>query len=321
MLFYRYNKDILVTLIINLTKRIRRRKRASGETVEQVRYVLNWSDPKSGAREQRFFERQKDAQEKRAELVAAYERGSYSASTKSVTIADAVATWLDGKRGVVRPNTLATYEFQARYVVGPFFPADARRATIHSGTGRKPGANSANANSNSNPIELLGRVKVRDLTTRKIREWHKQISDEVSTYSANKAMIILKAAMALAAEDYEFRPPAMPTGLQRQRDKARKNVLTPEQVAIVIAGASQDQERGVYAASPSAARRCGTARCRRSPRPRPARAKSLCRRCCARCCFSGASAAHGKTANSIACFRRMATSALGPCPARTAAAR
>jgi hypothetical protein len=106
--FYRYNKDISVNLIINLTKRIRRRKRASGEVVEQTRYVLNWSDPKSGAREQRFFERQKDAQEKRAELVAAYERGSYSASTKSVTIADAVATWLDGKRGVVRPNTLAT---------------------------------------------------------------------------------------------------------------------------------------------------------------------------------------------------------------------
>jgi integrase len=42
----------------------------------------------------------------------------------------------------------------------------------------------------------------------------------------------------------------MPTGLQRQRDKARKDVLTPEQVAIVIAGASQDQERGVYVAFP-----------------------------------------------------------------------
>ena len=38
----------------------------------------------------------------------------------------------------------------------------------------------------------------------------------------------LKAALALAAEDHEFRPPAMPGGLQRRSDKARKGVLTPE---------------------------------------------------------------------------------------------
>ncbi len=230
-----------MSLSINLTKRVRRRKLSSGDVVEQTRYVLNWRDPRTGAREQRFFERQKDAQEERAKLIAAYERGSYSASTKSITVADAVAVWLDGKRGVVRPNTFASYEFQARYVVGPLFPAEARRAAVRSGVGAKPNARS---------IELLGRVKVQELTTRKIREWHKLISDEVSTYSANKAMAILKAALALAAEDHEFRPPAMPTGLLRQRDKARKQVLTPEQVAAVIAAARVHQDKGVYVAFP-----------------------------------------------------------------------
>lgn len=230
-----------MSLSINLTKRVRRRKRSSGEVVEQTRYVLNWRDPRSGAREQRFFERQKDAQEKRGELIAGYERGSYSASSKSITLGDAVSAWLDGKRGVVRPNTYKSYEFQSRYVVGPLFPADARLAAVRSGVGAKP---------NARPIELLGRVKVQELTTRKIREWHKLISDEVSIYSANKAMSILQAALALAAEDHEFRPPAMPTGLHRQRDKAPKQVLTPEQVATIIAASRHDQDKGVYVAFP-----------------------------------------------------------------------
>jgi integrase len=230
-----------MALDINITRRLRRRKLASGETVEQLRYVLNWRDPRSGAREQRFFERQKDAQEKRAELVAAYERGAYSAERKTLSVAVAVAAWLESKRGVVRPNTFASYEFQARYVTGPLLPADARLAIKQSGTGKKP---------NARPLELLGRVKVQELTTRHIREWHKLVSDEVSVYSANKAMMILKAALALAAEDHEFRPPAMPTGLQRRRDKARKAVLTPEQVAALVAAARDDHDKGVYVAFP-----------------------------------------------------------------------
>ena len=98
------NATSLVSLSINLTKRLRRRKLSSGELIEQQRYVLNWRDPRTGAREQRFFEPQKEAQEKRAELVATYERGSYSAERKTLTVADAVAAWLDGKRGVVRQH-------------------------------------------------------------------------------------------------------------------------------------------------------------------------------------------------------------------------
>lgn len=230
-----------MSLSINLTKRIRRRKLKSGEVTEQTRYVLNWRDPRTGAREQRFFGRQKEAQEKRAELIAAYERGTYSAERKTLTVADAVAAWLDLKRSVVRSNTFASYAFQARYVTGPLLPADARLAIKQSGTGKKP---------NARPLPLLGQVKAQELTTRQIRQWHKLISDEVSVYSANKAMMILKAALALAAEDHEFRPPAMPTGLQRQRDKARKAVLAPDEVARLLEAARADSEKGVYLAFP-----------------------------------------------------------------------
>ena len=230
-------------LSINLTRRVRRRKLNDGSVVEQTRYVLNWRDPRTGAREQRFFERQREAQDRRAELIAAHDRGAYSSSSRTVTVADAVAAWLDVKRGTVRPITYNTYAFQSRYVVGPLAPSDTRRAIIASGKG-------AAAKAKAKPIELLGREKVPELTTRRIRAWHKLLSDEVSIYCANKAMQILKAALALAAEDHEFRPPAMPTGLQRQRDKARKAVLTPDEVAKLIVATHRDLDKGVYVAFP-----------------------------------------------------------------------
>lgn len=145
---------------IDLTKRVRRCKLSSGEVVEQLRYVLNWRDPRTGAREQRFSERQRDAQEKRAELIAAHERGTYSVTRKTVTIGEAVAAWLDGECGAARPNTFASYGFQARYVTAPLQPAEARRATVCSGTGKRP---------NAPPLAPLGAVKVQELTTRQIR--------------------------------------------------------------------------------------------------------------------------------------------------------
>jgi integrase len=236
-----FDERFAMTFNINLTRRLRRRKLKDGSIIEQTRYVLNWRDPRTGEREQRFFERQREAQERRSEFLAAWERGIYSSQTKTVTVETAVAAWLETKRGVVRPITFATYEFQSRYVVGPLAPSEARRAIILSGVGAKPKARA---------IELLGREKVQELTTRRIRGWHKLISDEVSIYCANKAMQILKAALALAAEDHEFRPPAIPTGLQRQRDKARKMVLTPDEVSRLLVAAREDLDKGVYVAFP-----------------------------------------------------------------------
>ena len=229
-----------MTLNINLTKRVRRRKLKGGAVVEQTRYVLNWRDPRTGEREQRFFERQKDAQERRSELVAAYDRGAYSSSNRTVTVAGSGRVARHEARNGPADH-LQPYAFQSRYVVGPLPPGEARRAVIASGRGAAPKAK---------PIELLGREKVQELTTRRIRAWHKLLSDEVSIYSANRAMQLLKAALALAAEDHEFRPPAMPTALQRQRDKARKAVLTPDEVAKLLAAAHADLDKGVYIAFP-----------------------------------------------------------------------
>lgn len=225
---------------ISLTKRVRRRTLTGGRLVEQTRYVLNWSDPRTGARRQRFFERQKDAQDARSELTLSYHDGRVS-KREELTVGQAVESWLAGKRNVVRDNTFNAYVFQARYITGPVAVSDVRKALIKSGKKKIPA---------SEHLQLLGTVKVQNLTTRQIREWHRLISDEVSVYSANKALMILKATLALAAEDYEFRPPAMPTGLQRRTDKKRKQVLTPDQVRVLIGAAKADLKYGVYYAAP-----------------------------------------------------------------------
>src|SRR4051812_12562542 len=52
---------------VSLTKRDRQRKLRSGEIVINTRWVLNYSDPKTGQRTQLFFVRQKDAIAKRNE--------------------------------------------------------------------------------------------------------------------------------------------------------------------------------------------------------------------------------------------------------------
>lgn len=237
-----------MTLSINITKRMRRRKLASGENVEHLRYVMNWRDPRSGKREQRFFARQKDAVEARSKLLAAYERGSRSTTRTSLTVSDAIAAWLDVKRDVVRSNTFENYKFQSRYVTGPLASAEVRKALIYSGTGTDPRPNEQW--SEQSDMALLGHVKVQQLTTRDIRAWHRLISDEVSVYTANKALMILRASLALAAEDHDFRPPAMPTGLRRRSDKPGKVLLTPHQIGVLIEAAKSDLDKGIYYAAP-----------------------------------------------------------------------
>ena len=97
---------------------------------------------------------------------------------------------------------------------------------------------------------MLGHVKISELTTAEIRSWHKLLTREVGSFTANRAKLYLAAALTLAAEDYMVRPPPMPSNLGRGRKKEKKAILTPEQVAQLISAARQDPERGIYYAFP-----------------------------------------------------------------------
>ena len=213
---------------ISINKRIRKRRRADGSTVEQPRYVVDYRDPISATRRQFFFSKRKDAEAKRAELIAEMATGRY-ASPSTATVEIAMQNWLDDRKPKVKSVTFTTYERAAHYVCDPPKPQGGAKAV-------SPGLG-------------LGAVKLNALQTAEIRRWHNALREQVGHYSANRAMGFLKAALALAAEDFGIRPPAMPK-IDRVRGKAKKAILTPEQIATLIAAAKADPERGVYIAMP-----------------------------------------------------------------------
>jgi integrase len=205
--------------------------------------VLNYREPRSGRRRQLFFDKQKDAQARRNQIIAEVETGTYAEErTRAVTIREIVLRWLESRDGAVKAGTLAGYRRAAANIVGPLLVGSAQDRTRFKLTGERPeGARS---------VPLLGDTKVRDLTTGDIRAWHKLLAINVGAYSANRAKSFLVGILALAAEDLNIRPPAMPSNLGRGTPKVKKMLLTTEQVSIVIQNAQQDRERGLYVAFP-----------------------------------------------------------------------
>lgn len=154
---------------INITRRDRKRRLKSGAVVTQTRWVLNYREPRTGRRRQLFFERQKDAQTKRNEIVAQIETGSYADDrNKAVTIAEATKRWLANRRGEVKDGTLAGYRQSAAHIAGPLLICTPLQRGEFTATGSKPAG--------TRLVPMLGDIKVRDLTTSEIRAWHKTLS-------------------------------------------------------------------------------------------------------------------------------------------------
>lgn len=228
---------------VNITKRVRKRKLTSGDIVEQPRWVLNYREPRSGRRRQLFFDRQKDAQARRNQIIAEVETGSYSDErTRAITVREIVRRWVESRDGEVKVGTLDGYRRAAANIVGPLLVGSAQDRTRFKLTGKQP--------EGTKTVDLLGDFKVQDLTTSDVRSWHKTLVTHVGVYSANRAKMFLVAALALAAEDLNIRPPAMPRNLGRGRPKTKKALLTTEQVSRLIQHARHDRERGLYVAFP-----------------------------------------------------------------------
>lgn len=232
-----------MNLSFNVTKRTRRRKREDGSILVNERWVLNYRDPRSGRRHQLFFERKADAIARRDALVSEYQQGmSVAPERSSLTVKDAVERWLANRKGDVRPRTLRGYKEAAIYITGPIIRGTAQERYEYSVASKKqPGVEF---------LPVLANVRLQDLTTGDIRAWHKTIWAEVGPYSANRAKMFLRTALSLAAEDFNIRPPAMPSLLGRGRPKAKKAILAPEQVAELLVAAQSDHERGIYISFP-----------------------------------------------------------------------
>ena len=127
-----------MTFHAQITKRIRRRKQRSGATIEQTRYVLNYRDPRTGARHQLFFERQKDAQAKLTELAAAVEMNTLASNAKTIAIEQVIEAWLATREGIIKPMTLRSYRQTSKLIVGPLLTGGGNVRQRNAWLGEKP---------------------------------------------------------------------------------------------------------------------------------------------------------------------------------------
>jgi len=226
----------------SVTKRDRKRRLKSGEVVVQTRFVVNFREPRSGRRKQLFFERHKEAITMRDTLLASVATGAYSAVHTNMTVAQAVEYWLENRKSEVKKATWDSYRQAAGYVIGPLLVGSKLERHNCTRKGMKP--------PDARFVDMLGPVPLADLTTADIRNWHKVLSVQVSTYTANVAKKFLRAALSLTAEDFHLRVPPMPSQLGRGRHKSKKAILTPDQVGRLLEMAIEDKVKGIYYAFP-----------------------------------------------------------------------
>ena len=231
---------------MNIRKRTRKRTLSSGATVLQTRWVLSYNKSVPGRlrpRRQKFFKTQKEAQLERNRIIAEIEAGTYSSNrNRSLSIREIVRRWEESRAGEVKEGTLEGYRRATANIVGPLLLGTAQQRTRFKLTGKVP--------EGAKTVPLLGDVRVQDLTTSDIRSWHKTLVTSVGSYSANRAKMFLVAVLAMAAEDLNIRPPVMPRNLVRGKPKAKKALLTTEQISKVVQNALHDRERGLYVAFP-----------------------------------------------------------------------
>jgi integrase len=214
----------------------------SGVAILQTRYVVNFQDPQTGQRKQLFFRRHRDAVAKRDDLVSSLVTGVYSPTRTDLTVARAVEHWLESRRTQVKTGTLKSYRQAVGYVVGPLLIGTKLQRHAFARAGVKPVSGEL--------IEMLGRRPVADLSTADIRQWHATLTTQVSTYTANVAKKFLRAALALAAEDFNLRVPSMPSHLGRGRAKPRKAIIAAAEVSRLLEAALADEHKGLYYAFP-----------------------------------------------------------------------
>jgi len=226
----------------SITKRDRKRRQWSGSMVVQTRFVVSFREPRTGRRKQLFFERHKDAVAMRDALVASVLTGTSAGSQTNLAVAEVVKYWLDNRRGEVKPTTWESYRQAAGYIIGPLLVGTKLQRHVYARTGEKA--------EGARLIDMLGPMLIAHLTTADIRSWHKTLIAQVSAYTANVAKKYLRAALALAAEDFHLRVPSMPSMQGRGRTRPKKVILTPAQVGQLLAAALRDVQRGIYYAFP-----------------------------------------------------------------------
>jgi integrase len=97
---------------------------------------------------------------------------------------------------------------------------------------------------------MLGPVRLTELKTARIRQWHRVLCEQVGSYTAKVAKKCLRSALSLVAEDFELRVPQMPSNRGRGIPTTKKTLLSPAEIGFLLRVASNDNSRGIYYAFP-----------------------------------------------------------------------
>ncbi len=228
---------------VSIRQRTRRRRLKSGAVVSYPKFYANFNDPKSGKRRIIAFDLKKDAEAYKTKLLIAVADNNYVNERIALTVAQAIDHWLADKVGKVKASTLKGYRVVANGAIrGPLLIGTKQQRADYTEKGIQP--------KHARFIKLLGNIKLPDLNTAMIRQWHRTVVEQCGTYTANRAKSHLKSILALAEEDFGIRAPSMPTGLARARHRVKKAILTPEHIAKLVAAAKEDLEHGLYYAFP-----------------------------------------------------------------------
>src|SRR5262249_6486241 len=170
---------VMAKVVASITKRDRQRRLRSGAVIKQTRFIVNFREPRSGRRKQFFFARHKDAIAKRDELLSDMVLGTHEEKAHDLTVRRAAEYWLENRRTAVEKGTWDSYRMAVRYIVGPLLHGSKSERYRFTRIGV--------TRTDVQLIEMLGSKRVCELTTGDIRNWHKIVSLEVSTYTANVA--------------------------------------------------------------------------------------------------------------------------------------
>ncbi len=226
----------------SISHRTIKNRHRDGTRVEYSRYIVEFRDPRSGHRKARKFKRRLDAVAFRNELIIQLKDGSYINSREAPTVAEAAEHYLADRANHVKANTLHSYRLIMKRITDPLLIGTPQQRADYSLSGAKPGK--------ARFIPTLGKVKISDLTTAKIRQWHNMVAEQCGDYTARRAAAHLKMVLALAEEDFGVRAPTMPANLARRKPRVKKTILKPEDVGLLLEGARLDKQRGIYYAFP-----------------------------------------------------------------------
>src|ERR1700730_11239582 len=145
-----------MTIRTSISKRDRKRTLTCGGVILQLRYVLNFNDPRTGKARQVVFRSQREAIARRDSILAAIATNSYSESRSQMTVGGAVEHWLENRRTEVKASTWKTYrQISTNCIIRPLLVGTPGERKAYREEGSKPDGTYF--------VDALGAVKVCDI--------------------------------------------------------------------------------------------------------------------------------------------------------------